>query len=88
VTGLSNSGGRHAVSAVSDVDALAGVEQPHTVQRYLPLTRHDPDTPEGRDQPGLRGSFHELPESTGVVAVGVGQPDPAHVLGVDRLGQG
>ena len=85
VAGLSNSGGRkRAQRAVADVEALARVEQVDPVERDGPLGRQDPDAEERRDDARVRRGLEQRPQPAGVVAVGVGDPDPADVGGVDR----
>jgi hypothetical protein len=85
VAGLSNSGGRNAVSVRSP-----------TSSDWPGLIRCTRSMGSGRSvdmMPALEkvvttfacgGGLEELEETTGVVAVGVGQPDPPDVLGVEH----
>jgi hypothetical protein len=66
---------------------LAGVEQVHAVERQRALRRHDAGADECRDDPGLWCRVEQGEDAARVVAVGVGQPDPAHVLRVDDRSQ-
>jgi hypothetical protein len=81
---LSNSGGRNGVQgSVADVEALAGVQQVDPVQWQRPLGGHDPDAQERRHHAGVGGGVQEVEQSAGVIAVWVGEPDPADVRRVD-----
>ena len=49
--------------------------------------RHDAGADERRDDSRLRCGVEQREQAAGVIAVGMGQPDPAHVRRVDHLGQ-
>lgn len=67
---------------------MAGVEQIQPVWRYLPLCRHGSCAEEVGHQPRLRCRIEEVEQGSGVVAVWVRQPDPAHVGRVDDRAEG
>ncbi len=69
---------------IADVEGLAGVEQVHPVDRHRALGRHDAHAGERGDQSGLRRRVEQVEQAAGVVAVGMGQPDPADVCRVDH----
>ena len=68
--------------AVADVELLSGVEQVHAVEGERPLGRHDAGAEKRGDHSGFRCGIEQVEQPAGVVAVGVGEPDPAHVGGV------
>jgi hypothetical protein len=51
------------------------------------LGRHDPGTGERGDQAGARCGVEKLEQCAGVVPVGMGQPDPSHVVGIEDRGE-
>ena len=70
--------------AVAGVEAAAGLDPAHALERQRRLLEREPlDAEEVRDERGVGAQLERVEQAAGVVAVVVRQEDPAHVLGLD-----
>jgi hypothetical protein len=67
---------------IADGERLAGVEEEHALRGNGMVDGQDAETEECGDEPGLWCCFKDVGEGSGVVAVWVGELDPAQLCGV------
>ena len=74
--------------AVADRDGLAGVDEVDPIHGQGREVAHDAGAQEGGDDPDLGVGGDEVADGADVIEVGVGEPDPAEVGGIDDRTQG